>query len=362
MNISDFKKFAKNNILTTTEVAEFLKVTRQRVNALVKSKELVPFKQTQQISLFFRADIEQYIQNKKVGPHIKYGRSTEPKFFDNSGTTRKALKYFYEHKDLMGEVSEIYIYFDEIDAVLDNFYINSGRVYGELYDLDIPHLVLKDKNGEELWLGGCNCGYGGEGPHGSKEILKNYILDEELINLIFTYRVVKFIKDDDNKFEAFYHNSSCDPFSSRSGGNANLYLHKNKLILIQDSRYFYSDSEATLDRYQAFIPNPTELLIIPTYEEAISLGYVMPENYNEQAYRLIITDSSGRQLWLDPSFNEESPISGQEELCNLLEKCGFSVPNEKDLLEIDSPFAKATLSWLKSRLRRVPVGKLLLKK
>lgn len=359
MNTNDFKKLVKNNILTTTEVAEILKVTRQRVNVLVKNKELLPFKQTPQISLFFRDDIDDYLKNKNVRPHVKYGISTAPKFFDKSGTTRRAIKYFNEHKDFIGEISEIYIYFDEIDAVLDNFYVCSERVNGEFYALEVPHLVLKDKDGEELWLTGCNCGYGGEGPHGSRQVLKSYISDEKLLNLIFDYRVVKFVKDDNNEFEAFYHNSLCDPFSTRTGDRANLFLHKDKLVLIQDSRYFYSDSGATLDRYQAFIPNPTELRIIPTYKEAIALGYVMKESFKEQAYRLIISDSSGRQLWLDPSFAEEEPISGQEELCTLLEKCGFSVPNEKDLIEINNPIAKATLTWLKSKLRKVPNSTLL---
>ena len=44
----------------------------------------------------------------------------------------------------------------------------------------VPLMVLRDSEGQEMWLQSCNCGYRGEGPRGTKIILKSLIDAKEL--------------------------------------------------------------------------------------------------------------------------------------------------------------------------------------
>ncbi|PEL89751.1 DNA-binding protein [Bacillus wiedmannii] len=55
----DIEKFVNDNILTTSEAMETLNVNRARLNVLVKKERLIPLKQTKNMSLFWKSDVEQ---------------------------------------------------------------------------------------------------------------------------------------------------------------------------------------------------------------------------------------------------------------------------------------------------------------
>lgn len=65
-----------------------------------------------------------------------------------AGVTKLSLQYFKKHVHRLGQVFEVNI--------------DQDRAF---------HMEIKGTSGVML-LSGCNCGYGGEGPHGSVEILK----------------------------------------------------------------------------------------------------------------------------------------------------------------------------------------------
>jgi hypothetical protein len=54
----ELEDFIRNEVLTTSEVKEILKVTRQRLHALVSSEKLKPIKRLKSESLFLRTDVE----------------------------------------------------------------------------------------------------------------------------------------------------------------------------------------------------------------------------------------------------------------------------------------------------------------
>ncbi|HDX9636763.1 MULTISPECIES: DNA-binding protein [Bacillus cereus group] len=69
----DIKKIVINHVLTTSEVLELLNVSRPRLNELVKKERIIPLKQTKNMSLFWRADVEKLneeltVLRKKYGP------------------------------------------------------------------------------------------------------------------------------------------------------------------------------------------------------------------------------------------------------------------------------------------------------
>ncbi|PFU80980.1 DNA-binding protein [Bacillus cereus] len=69
----DIKKIVIDHVLTTSEVLELLNVSRPRLNELVKKERILPLKQTKNMSLFWRSDVEKLneeltVLRKKYGP------------------------------------------------------------------------------------------------------------------------------------------------------------------------------------------------------------------------------------------------------------------------------------------------------
>lgn len=350
MSITNLKMFCRHNILTTSEVAEKLQVSRQRINTLVKTGELQPIKQTPHVSLFFLADVEDYLKRK--GRRLFIPNISPPFLYEKSGTTSYSVNFFYENKHLLGDIRAVFAYFTDIDAALDNFFLPSDAYrYGSLYHLEVPGLVLRDERGYEMWLNGCNCGYGGTGPNGTKTILKECGFSDEHINNVFCYRIVKLFKDENGNIEVYTRDSPFDRGCDYDIGHANLYLYKDHLVLIQNKNFRRIDHSKTLERYMAFLPNPTEFLIFPTWQMAKEHGYVVPYLHGEEIYNIIIQDVKGNQIWLNTYVDNSEPLASQKNLIDLLYHAGFEIPKEEKNVKLFSLFK----TWFNSNLRRVPV-------
>lgn len=94
----------------------------------------------------------------------KGGKMTEYKLYKDRGArvTQLSLKYFEKNKNKLGKIWKIEVGFEPIRKTAKRNY----------------NMVLKGTKGE-MWLSGCNCGYGGEGPHGTAKILE-FFIDKEL--------------------------------------------------------------------------------------------------------------------------------------------------------------------------------------
>lgn len=53
----ELKKFISENVITTMEVAEIKKCSRQNIDKMVRSGKITPVKQTQRDKLFLKSDI-----------------------------------------------------------------------------------------------------------------------------------------------------------------------------------------------------------------------------------------------------------------------------------------------------------------
>jgi len=80
---------------------------------------------------------------------------------DGHGVTDLSLKFFREVKGNIGTIIEAEASQEPLRTERDKD--------GYLTEYN---LILADSEGNEIWLSGCNCGYGGTGPHGTFEILK----------------------------------------------------------------------------------------------------------------------------------------------------------------------------------------------
>lgn len=354
--MEDIRAIIRDNALTTAEVSDILQVGKARIAKLVESGELTPIKQTTQGNLYLKAEVENYKKNKKYGTDID-DKIVGP-LFDNEGNTRGSLAFYRQHISEFEDIIAIYIFFNDSDAALNNFYIPSNRYYyGDLRFCNVAHMVLRDSSGKEMWLGGCNCGYGGEGPHGSAQILKDLrdrgmlnrtqFSDEYIENLIY-YRVIRMYQDDEdsNTWVINTEKESLLPFIDTGG---HVYDYGNNLVFIMDPGNMWNGNAAEiLQSYHNFLPNPVEVRVFPELEMAREAGYVCYRNnaINQTAvYNVIIYDSSNRQIWLRTN-NVGKNIYKNPEVKEILSECGFEV-EEAGLTKI--------FRWLNTKLSTRPV-------
>lgn len=357
MEGNQFRRFLSRNILFTNEVSEKLNMSRQRISLLNKSGDLLPVKSTKNGSVYLLQDVLIYMEKNNMLP--KKNNPKPPRFLCADSSTYSNVDYAKEHLNELGAIDRVSIFFERIDAAMENYYILQEECrYGDLISLLIPHMVIHSINGEEMWLPGCNCGYSGTGPHGSEEILQYIGIEQVLIDQIFNYPVVKFIKNEDNQWEVLKRESEFD-FRSMSISNelykidAHMYWHQGRLTLVQKKSW---DSICTpqlvLEKYWAFIPNPSEYILFSNNDQAIDNGFFDPFKNNgflsNGAYKLIIRDFSGRQLWLDPLVESNKSLKKQPQLQDILYMCGFLKENEK----IDEKLKR----WMELLIKRVDPG------
>ncbi|MGG4495614.1 helix-turn-helix transcriptional regulator [Brevibacillus reuszeri] len=335
MEGNPFKRFLARNVLFTHEVAEKLNVSRQRISILHKEGELVPIKSTANGSVYLLQDVLQFMEKK--GVLSRYENPTPPKYACETSDTHENVAYAQQHIGQLNSIERVSIFFEHIDAAIENYFLPLEKYrYGDLISLSIPHMVIRDSKGNEMWLPGCNCGYGGTGPHGSEEVLQLIGVPKNLREQVFYHPVVKYVKNENGSWEVNVRESDFDfrsisSFDDLGTARANMYWHQGRLTLLQDKRYSKSEPQHVLEKYWAFIPHPIEYILLAEDEQAIDYGFFDPSSqygYKNGAYRLIIRDYSGRQLWLDPYIEKNKSLEKQPELKDILEACGFDIGKE----------------------------------
>lgn len=357
MKKNHFRGFLSRNILLTHEVAEKLNMSKQRVSLLNKSGELTPIKSTKNGSVYLLQDVIEYMERQNMLP--KYFNPLPPKYLGPDASVFSNVNYARETLKKLSDIVLVAIYFEEIDAAIENFFILQGNNrYGDLISLTIPSMVVRDANGDEMWIFGCNCGYSGTGPSESEKILKEIGIEQSLIDEIYENAIIKYIKDENNKWETVKKESDFD-YRSVSHNNelynihAHIFWHQGRLTLIQDKMWSReSKPDLVLEKYWSFIPNPVEYILFKNDEQAVDNGYFDPsvrENgIHNGVYKMIIRDLSGRQLWLDPIILDNIPLKKQPQLKDILLSCGF----EKEA----DPINKKLKNWTEILIKRTEPG------
>ncbi|PHD71669.1 hypothetical protein COF64_22715 [Bacillus sp. AFS043905] len=98
----------------------------------------------------------------------------------------KAEQTWDDYKIDFLDPSYILITRNREDAIERGYFQPSEYEYADgTNSVDAPTFIIKNQWGKELWLDGCNCGYGGQGPRGSERILKDIGLPAQIINQVF---------------------------------------------------------------------------------------------------------------------------------------------------------------------------------
>lgn len=262
--------------------------------------------------------------------------------FEREGHLEKCFDFFKENRNRLGSIKEIKVYFNIEDTIVDGYYdITEEGENGLPAHIDEAKFILIDTDGNELWLGACNCGYTGGGPGTSGRILKS-LRDEgtlpadeftdDNIREILTARKVNITAKDEGGWTIY---TSPSPFPGVSEG-AHLILKGKTPILVQDLNAFRSKkADEIYETYKAFIPEPERIIIFPTDELSKAAGYIYGRFGTPNAYSVIISDYSGREIWLKP-YGVEANLLKCEEVVNILNICGFTLEDEKGKKEYES--------------------------
>ena len=97
------------------------------------------------------------------------------------GITRSALVYWNLTRPSLGQITQVSFGFEPIA------------------EGDVTTIISGEK--AEMHLSGTNCGYGGEGPHGSFQILMEIGVPKDLAELVFRQRRLTFTRTFDGTWK-----------------------------------------------------------------------------------------------------------------------------------------------------------------
>lgn len=336
--------YSKNNtlrksvgelILTTHEAEALLGLTRQTINTLIKNGELPLLKVTTNGNLFLKADIELY-RAKRL--KINYDNN---RIIEGNSNTFDTARLFDEMKDRYHEIDKVNVYFSSDLAVLDGYVARTDTYVNGMMMLMGPTFVVHFENGEERYFNGFNCGYGGTGPNGSVKALMKLGVDVTEAERVYNSNRMLYVKEDGVWKTIDRHEDKGD-----CATNMNLFSRNGNFIMVQNSSNITNkDMEAKkfLNQYMFFLPEPVGVEFL-SKEEALEKNYYGGSPIRPTCYQIVITDISGRQIWIDYPVNKMS-MKYDATLKEVLEMIGFEMPEETE-----SAFTPL-LNWVNKTIR-----------
>lgn len=319
----------RDEVMTASEVADLLGVTRQQLVNLEKKKRLLPVVQKKGINLYIKCDVEEYQKIKSKAQTII------PQPVIGHGVTQKCYDHIKNELPNKGDIEAIFIYFNYIDAIMDGFYTTYEIAKrDQLMKLNVPTFIVKYSNLNEVWYEGLNCGYGGTGPHGSVDVLTKFFdVPKEIAEQVFYAKYMKLYREGAKwrcicDIREAYKNDGKSTYEIESFKSVSkIMLFNNKLVLLQEksSRYWNEDEARNfLNSNLSFISYAKRITIYPR-DLAIKTGHYINSSVGETIYQIVIEDVSGRELWLNNYVDENTPIHRQDTIGEILRKLDFDV-------------------------------------
>lgn len=319
----------RDEVMTASEVADLLGVTRQQLVNLEKKKRLLPVVQKKGINLYIKCDVEEYQKIKSKAQTII------PQPVIGHGVTQKCYDHIKNELPNKGNIEAIFIYFNYIDAIMDGFYTTYEIAKrDQLMKLNVPTFIVKYSNLNEVWYEGLNCGYGGTGPHGSVDVLTKFFdVPKEIAEQVFYAKYMKLYREGAKwrcicDIREAYKNDGKSTYEIESFKSVSkIMLFNNKLVLLQEksSRYWNEDEARNfLNSNLSFISYAKRITIYPR-DLAIKTGHYINSSVGETIYQIVIEDVSGRELWLNNYVDENTPIHRQDTIGEILRKLDFDV-------------------------------------
>lgn len=349
MNEEYLRTRIRQDVLFGTEAAELLGVSKQQISNLVAQKKLTPIRQTKAGNLYLRQDLLEYLERKKKN---NYNVAKE---IIGYGTTSAVLEYFESIKDIHDHIIEVNLYFTRELAINDGYFTFEGEKKKDtLIYIMAPSCVFVLDDGDEIYINGINCGYGGRGPHGSYDVLTALgVEDIEAQKVFSAQRVHAFREEDGWVLDCLYdedihvEKNEIETYRKSMELEGSLYMYNDHLVMLQDTMtQFYSETKPMdfINKYSYFIPNPVSVTFY-SHSEALETGHFISSSVKEIIYKIIITDVSGKELWLNYYFDENTSINRQQDIKSILDNIGDM---EKD---VEGQLSIRVRDWLKKKPR-----------
>jgi len=337
------RKFLEENILTTKEACEILGVSRQTLMKYLKEERLITLKDIQSTHLFYRKDILEFRDNmykQIILQNALYNKEL------HRGNTYEAEDYVLDNVDL-DAVVKVKLYQGAGDAVIDGYFtITEPHEMNKLINIDAPTCILFLNTGDEVWLQGLLCGYGGTGPSHTVGILSKMGIEESQRNLVYSKSKIEYVKNKDNTWEVIIPPSptiNTEDYPNKSNDGFTTFFYNNKIVYIYKSYYKYRANNFNVTGFiknQLWLLGNIEKVLFLSEEYALNNGYFYISKGEEFLYQLIIIDSAGRELWIPVTIDPVKPIPEQERLKEILDILGYKKPEEDDLKSKITKFFK----------------------
>ena len=339
------EKIVRDELRSSSEVADELNITKQGVAKLVARGELVPVKTMPNASLFLEMDIEKIKIRKKIISSINLqpilGGSTH-KFYDD-----------FKNQIRVDDVIGVYIYFYESEAALDGFYTTDEIAKKDtLVRIRVPNFIIKYSDLSEVYFNGALCGYGGTGPGGAHDALVKILeVPKAKADELYYARSIKYFKEGNEwRYKAIYrdHKTNDDGYWDHQSIH---YIYNNQFVHLQnvtkrDMELCFSQKEekSIADEYKWFVPNVDSISIYPK-AIAIQTGHYTVSSTDKVIYPVVVRDRSGHELWLDLNVREDVYLSQQERIMDVIKAFGLDI-RDNDKNKDKSVIIKRILDWV----------------
>jgi hypothetical protein len=269
------------------------------------------------------------------------GPTAAHRLFDFADNPRESLRYFEAHAGEFDEFVEALAFFEDHDALLYGFAAADPRNPSPNNDPRFhwpatARLVLRDRQGAELWLGGCDSS-------ASQRVLRMAKFPEHQVKLVFSYRILHL----DKRHGVVEARKPPGEETSRLAALSRRWpAWHSTAFLVDGTPTLLVNRTLTgelLERWQAegqeWAPTPETAELHLDDDEAAAAGLRYPgtraqtRNY-PPVYNLTIRDASGRELWLDvPVVVDGRPDRRALEATRaLLTACGFDLGDASSFL------------------------------
>lgn len=365
--------YIRANVLSVPEAAEMLHLTKQRIYALIKAGQLKPAK-ADNVTLFSVSEINRFTKARIQKAQMQDSGPFYRVIYDRKegSSTKHSVTSWAKHKGEIDSIEEIRIYRYSHDAARDGYFEKGSPAVGSLHYFDAPSMVIRARNGVQLWLEGCNCGYSGTGPHGTMRILtdaqesgllKTSMSKEEWEDFVFSEKKCIISQSDDEntltcraETEAIEArdqklNEAWDPFNDTMPSiysTVQFFARDGHLVLVQSDQPMRS-SEAEkafyLGLYMDYIPNPVSFTCFPTRDAAKMNGYYCITARGKVAgYQIILVDADGTEIWFESIQNSNINLTKNETIRELFQTLGYELPIDK------SSLPKRVRSWINDKV------------
>lgn len=336
MNREMAVQVVNRQVMTSSEVAQTLGVTRQHLSNLDKKGKLSPVKKARACDIYLRCDVEKYKME-----HNYYMGGSSRKIIGR-GCTSICEEYIEKNVD-SSKVEAIYVFFCETAAIMDGFYVVDEQPHpDELLALHAPTFVVQYSNLEQEWFDGLNCNYNGMGPNGSNRVLRGVFgVPEEVASYVYKYPVIKYYRENGSwraVFECEENIAKNDNPITKKYNDAKIYLYNNKLVKVcqrTDKYWDNYDIELFSRQYLSFLPFVNNVTIYPL-EMAYKTGHCITSSVDDCAFQVVLSDGYDREIWMNAYVNDNVPIESNEALVEILKSLGFDI-------EFDENKAKSSL-------------------